>query len=134
MPKRPICSSSSALVPLPDIGDGPEVGFVERAAVVFEHEAVRGKDECGLGCARVLCVLEQFVDEMRGIGVEVLDDPANAGMFFQDAGKILAILPDPFDDAHATSSRVTRSMPSTTKVAWISALPASLSSSATRCS
>ena len=53
---------------------------------------------------RVLGVLEQFVDEMCCIGIEVLDDPTNAGVFLQDAGKILVVLANPLDDAHATSS------------------------------
>ena len=111
---------------LPDIGDGPDVGFVECPPVVFECERVGREFEGCLGRSGVLGVLEQLVYEMRGVGIEILDDPADAGVFRQDAGQVLAVAPHPFDNAHAASLRVTVSTPWTTRVAWMSALSASL--------
>ena len=111
---------------LPYIGDGPDVGFVECPPVVFECERVGRELEGCLGRSGVLGVLEQLVYEMRGVGIEVLDDPADAGVFGQDAGQILAVASHPFDDTHAASPRVTVSTPCTTRVAWMSALSASV--------
>jgi hypothetical protein len=57
----------------PDVGNCPYVWFREGAAVVGEREEVGGEDESGFGGSGVFGVLEEFVNEMRAVGVEFFD-------------------------------------------------------------
>ena len=100
-----------------NVGNAPYVLFVECPSVVLEDQFVRRKDEGYLRRLRVLGVLKQLVDEMRGVGVQVLDDPPNAGMVLQDASQILSVPANPLNHAHVAVLQVILRIPSTTRVA-----------------
>src|SRR5258705_11415637 len=71
-------------------------------AVMLHHEHRGAQLERNVLSTSVFSILQKFVDEMSVIGVEVLQQSTNAGVFLQRNGERLAILVELLDEPHTS--------------------------------